>query len=176
MSRRLHIGGIQKAEGWEILNAVPAASVDHLGDARDLSRFSDNTFSDIYASHVVEHLDYVNELLKTLKEWYRVLLPGGKLYISVPDMDVLSRLFLEKDKLTLDERFFVMRMMFGGHVDKYDYHVVGLNQDFLQVFLRQAGYSNILRVNSFGLFQDTSGMHFKGVPISVNMTAEKSTA
>lgn len=64
-------------------------------------------------------------------------------------------------------------MMFGGHVDKYDYHVGGLNQDFLQVFLRQAGYGNILRVNSFGLFQDTSGMHFKGVPISVNMNRRK---
>jgi predicted SAM-dependent methyltransferase len=174
MSRKLHIGGVERADGWEVLNAVPGPHVDHLGDARDLSRFPDNTFTDIYASHIVEHLDYAkSELLNTLKEWNRVLLPGGTLHISVPDLDILSRLFLEKDKHSLEERFFVMRMMFGGHIDKYDYHVVGLNQEFLGIFLRQAGYTNLRRVASFGIFQDTSAMVFKGVPISVNVTAQK---
>jgi len=174
MSRKLHIGGVDKAEGWEILNAVRGPDVDHLGDARDLSRFSDKTFTVIYASHVVEHLDYANnELLNTLREWYRVLVPGGAVYISVPDLDVLSRLFLEKDRLSLEERFFVMRMMFGGHVDKYDYHVVGLNQDFLASFLQQAGFTNLRRMDSFGFFRDTSAMVFKGTPISVNVTAQK---
>jgi len=57
MSRRLHIGGKIRSEGWEVLNANPASYVDHVGNAVDLSRFPDNTFTDIYASHVVEHLD-----------------------------------------------------------------------------------------------------------------------
>jgi predicted SAM-dependent methyltransferase len=173
----LHIGGVEKTPAWEILNALPGPHVDHLGDARDLSRFSDNTFLEIYASHVLEHLDYANnELLNALKEWCRVLVPGGNLYVSVPDLDVLSRLFLEKDRLNLDERFFVMRMMFGGHIDKYDYHVVGLNQDFLAAFLHTAGYVNFRRVNTFGLFQDTSVMVYKGEPISINVTAQKPAA
>ena len=174
MSRRLHIGGVEKAQGWEILNAVRAPYVDHLGDARDLSRFPDNTFMEIYASHIVEHLDYANdELLNALKEWNRVLVPGGAIYISTPDLDILSRLFLEKDKLNLNERFHVMRIMFGGHIDRHDYHVVGLNQDFLALYLQQAGYVNLKRVNSFGLFRDASNVVFKGVPISVNIVAQK---
>ncbi|MBI3440936.1 MAG: methyltransferase domain-containing protein [Proteobacteria bacterium] len=174
MSRKLHIGGIEKAQGWEILNAIPAPNVDHLGDAKDLSQFPDNTFTDIYASHVVEHLDYANnELLNALKEWYRVLAPGGTVYISVPDMDALSRMFIEKDKHSLNDQFMIMRMMFGGHMDKYDYHVVGLNQGFLVYFLHQAGYTNIRRVESLGIFQDTSCLLFKGMPISVNMLAQK---
>ncbi len=174
MQRRLHIGGLIKAQGWEILNAVPGPDVDHLGNARDLSQFPDNTFTDVYASHVVEHLDYAkNELLDTLKEWRRVLVPGGKVYVSVPNMDVLCGLFLDRVKLSAAERFFVMRMMFGGHVDQYDYHVVGLNQDFLSGFLANAGYTNFQRVRTFGLFKDTSDMVFKGVPISLNVTAQK---
>jgi len=173
MQRKLHIGGMIKAAGWEIFNAVPEPDVDHLGDARDLSQFPDSTFTDIYASHVVEHLDYAkSELLDALKEWRRVLVPGGKVYVSVPNMDVLCRLFLDRVKLNVD-RFFVMRMMFGGHIDRYDYHVVGLNQDFLSEFLAKAGYTNLQRVRTFGLFKDTSDMVFKGVPISLNMTAQK---
>lgn len=171
--RRLHIGGTAKSEGWEVLNANPAPYVDHVCNANDLSRFADETFGELYASHVVEHLDYVDELKNTLKEWNRVLVPGGKVFISVPDLDVLAGLFLERKRLTVDERFFVMRMIFGGHVDQYDYHVVGLNEEFLGGFLHASGYVNIQRVRDFGLFHDTSRMSFKGVAISLNMVAEK---
>jgi predicted SAM-dependent methyltransferase len=174
MTRKLHIGGCEKAEGWEILNANPAPNVDHVGNANDLSKFPNCTFSEMYASHIVEHLDYKDELEPTLKEWLRVMKPGGKIYISVPDLDVLAGLIISKDNLTLDERFHVMRMLFGGHVDKYDYHVVGLNEAFLTKFLERAGYVNIKKVDNFGLFNDTSSMVFKDVAISLNLVAEKS--
>lgn len=173
MARRLHIGGTTKSDGWEVLNANAAPYVDHVCNANDLSQFADNTFIEIYASHVVEHLDYIRELEDTLREWNRVLVPGGRIFISVPDLDVLAELILGKNKLTVNERFFVMRMIFGGHVDKYDYHVVGLNEEFLTGFLNASGYSNIRRVREFGLFNDTSSMSFKGVAISLNMIAEK---
>tara|TARA_R110002167_G_scaffold174438_7_gene373286 strand:- start:1406 stop:2077 length:672 start_codon:yes stop_codon:yes gene_type:complete len=173
VKRKLHIGGKEKAEGWEILNANPGQYVDHICNANDLSQFSDETFSEVYASHIVEHLDYKNELASTLKEWFRVLEPGGKIYISVPDLDVLAQLIISKDKLSVDERFFVMRMLFGGHIDEYDYHVVGLNEDFLTEFLTKAGYVKIVKTDGFGLFNDTSNMKFKGIAISLNVTAEK---
>jgi len=173
MKRKLHIGGQQKVEGWEILNANPGPFVDHICNANDVSRFADATFAEIYASHVVEHLDYKIELESTLKQWLRILEPGGKIYISVPDLDVLAGLILAKDQLTMEERFFVMRMIFGGHIDQYDYHVVGLNAEFLAAFLAQAGYQNIKIVPGFGLFNDTSNMLFKGVAISLNVIAQK---
>ena len=173
MSRKLHIGGTAKVAGWEVLNAVPGDHVDHLGNAKDLSQFTENTFSAVYASHVLEHFDYKEEFLSVLKEWKRVMIPGGKIYISVPDMDILAQLFLMKDKLTGEERFFVMRMMFGGHVDEYDYHLVGLNEEFLCSYLHNAGFTNTRRVKKLGLFNDTSNMLFKGIAISLNVIAEK---
>lgn len=173
MTRKLHIGGTTRSPGWEILNANPAPCVDHVGNANDLSRFPDHTSIEIYASHVVEHLDYVGELKSALAEWNRVLAPGGRVLISVPDLDILAGLILDKGRLSTEERFFVMRMIFGGHVDKYDYHLVGLNEEFLAGFLAACGFVNIRRVKQFGLFDDTSSMLFKDTPISLNMIAEK---
>jgi predicted SAM-dependent methyltransferase len=171
--RKLHIGGVIRAEGWEIFDINPSSAVDHIGDARDLSRFPNATFDAIYASHVVEHFDFVRELPETLAEWRRVLIPGGSLYVSAPDLEALARLFLDKERLSVHERFHVMCIIFGGHLDKYDYHVVGLDQDILAKYLLDTGFVRLRRVKRFGFFADSSAMEYKGVPISINLIADK---
>jgi predicted SAM-dependent methyltransferase len=113
MGRKLHIGGQVKAAGWEVLDANPGPIVDHVANARDLSFFPDQTFERIYASHVVEHFDYNGELLATLTEWHRVLVPAGFLYVSVPDLDILARLFLDRQSLSFEDR----RGSFSGNED-----------------------------------------------------------
>ena len=139
MSRRLHIGGHVRTAGWEVLDANPGPCVDHVGNAGDLSAFADDSFEQLYASHVLEHFDYQGQLLQTLTEWRRVLAPNGTLCVSVPDLDVLARLFLDRTLLSGQDRFLVMRMIFGGHMDKYDYHLVGLNEEFLTSYLHSCG-------------------------------------
>ena len=171
--RRLHIGGWETREGWEIFDALPRQGADHVGTCKDLSRFPDATFQDVYASHVIEHLDYLNEMPSALKEWHRVLAPGGRLYVSAPDLDTLCELFLLRETTTPAERYLVMRMMFGGHTDPYDYHIAGLNEEFLTGYLQDAGFGEIRRVDGFGLFHDSSALEFNGIPISVNLIATK---
>ena len=82
-------------------------------------------------------------------------------------------LLLLKDRLAMSERFKVMRMLFGGHVDRYDYHVTGLNEEFIAYFLREAGFADVQRVADLGFFDDTSRQTFHGMPISLNVTARK---
>jgi ubiquinone/menaquinone biosynthesis C-methylase UbiE len=53
-------------------------------DIRKLE-FPDNTADEILAVHVIEHFRY-SEVLDILKEWYRVLKPGGKLVLELPDL------------------------------------------------------------------------------------------
>ena len=53
------------------------------------------------------------------------------------------------------------------------FHSVGLNEEFLVDFLENSGFSNIQKVDQFGFFEDTSTMLFRGVPISLNVVAEK---
>lgn len=173
MERRLHIGGKQAKAGWEIFNVTPGADVDHVGDAIDLSRFPEGSFTEIYASHVLEHFDYCGAIAKALAEWHRVLAPGGALRLSVPDLDTLAGLLLQRERLDVNQRFQVMRMIFGGHTDAHDYHLVGLNQDFLAGFLFAAGFDKLQRVTRHGLFSDTSDLSVAGQFISLNLVALK---
>ena len=170
--RRLHIGGKETRAGWEILDAIAVSHVAHVVNARDLSRFGDGTFVQVYASHVLEHFDYKDEIAVVLKEWHRVLTPGGALCVSVPDMERLCHLYLTPG-LAPDKRFQLMRMVFGGHIDQYDYHLAGLDENYLLQQLEHAGFSSIRRVHGFNLFQDASVMQVLGVPISLNVVATR---
>ena len=171
--RKLHIGGRVRTPSWEVIDANPGPHVDHVGNAKDLSQFETATFSDVYASHVLEHFDFKNEIFTTLVEWCRVLVPGGTLHVSVPDMDILARLFLDRQKMSMDDRFAIMQMIFGGHEDRYDYHVVGLNEEFLLRYLSRAGFVTAARVPGFGICDDTSLVACYGTLISLNVTALK---
>ena len=169
---RLHIGGKAAAKGWKLLNIQPGEEVDYVGDIRDLSQFAHASFDAVYGSHVLEHVGYQTALGDTVRSIHRILRPGGKFFVSVPDLDVLCRLFAD-EKLGTDDRFFVMRMMFGGQTDEHDFHYVGLNADFLAGFLKRAGFRSLYRVPELGIFDDTSSMRFRGVLISLNMIAIK---
>ena len=54
---KLHIGGKEKKEGWSILNIQKNDNVDFVGDISDLSQFDNESIDEIYASHVVEHVN-----------------------------------------------------------------------------------------------------------------------
>lgn len=176
MTRRLHIGGTVAREGWEVLNAIPAEWVDHVGKAEDLSHFADNTFTEIYVSRVLEHLGCQSALPAALIEWYRVLAPDGRLMVSVPDMDALCELYLDRAFFGPEQRFAIMRLMFGGQGDQYDVHCVGLNEELLSSYLSEAGFTDVRRVEGFGLFEDCSTLVFVGRPISLNLEARKSSS
>ena len=169
---RLHIGGEEVKAGWKILNAQSLPGVDFVGNCVDLSQFADNTVKEVYASHVYEHLGYNNELPQALREAHRVLEPGGVFRAGVPDLEALCRLFLEP-RMDKDDKFHVMRMIYGGQVDDYDYHYVGFSFEIFADLLTEAGFKNIRRVQDFGLFKDTTGMKFGKVAISLNVVAVK---
>jgi predicted SAM-dependent methyltransferase len=167
----LHIGGHQRKEGWRILNAQAGSDVDFVGDIRDLGQFGDGTLDQVYASHVLEHVGQA-ALAPAIQGIRRALKVGGELRVAVPDLDVLCQLFLNP-RASIEMRWQTMQMMFGGQIDPHDFHYVGFNEQFLRHFLIQTGFREIRRVDSFGIFQDTSELQLCGVPSSLNMIATK---
>ena len=168
----LHIGGKEVKKGWSLLNIQPGPGVDYIGSCTDLSALRNSSCSDVYASHVLEHLGYNDELPHALKEIYRVMKPGGRLRVSVPDLDVLCKFWLHPS-LTPDQRFEVMRMIYGGRVDAHDRHFVGFNFSVLGGYLANSGFTKIKRVDEHGVFDDTSNYRYLGQPISLNVKAWK---
>ncbi|WP_413261246.1 class I SAM-dependent methyltransferase [Floridanema flaviceps] len=171
---KLHIGGTEAHPEWKILDIEPRPEVDFVGNAANLEQFADNSIEAIYASHVLEHFYHRlnGELLNTLSEWYRVLQPGGKLYISVPNLRVLCWLYL-KEKLSVYDRYYLMAVMFGGQTNEYDVHKVGFDLEILSMFLKEVGFLNCKEVEGFGLFNDTSIMRIDNILISLNVIATK---
>ncbi len=170
-SMNLHIGGTERKDGWKILSAQPGPHVDYVGDIRDLSRFGDSSIENVYASHVLEHVGQ-SDVRPVLHGIRRTLVPGGKFQVSVPDLDVLCHLFISP-RATVQVKWHAMRMMFGGQVDAYDFHYIGFNEQFLRTLFAEVGFSDVRRVTSLGLFQDSSELAPYGFPISLNMIAAK---
>ncbi|SRR5579883_299204 len=170
----LHIGGRVAHPDWKIVDIEPRPEVDVVTNASDLSPFADNSVDQIYASHVLEHFNYLldNELNNTLAEWHRVLKPGGYLLISVPDLKTLCWLFLNPN-LEPGDRYYLMRVIFGGQMNPYDVHRVGFDFDILGLYLYEAGFRQYKQVPGFTYFDDSSNLTFLETPISLNVVARK---
>lgn len=70
--------------GAEIISVDLAGTPDVLADVRKMP-FEDGYADVAYASHLLEHFDE-HELPALLAEWHRVLKPGGRLVLQVPDI------------------------------------------------------------------------------------------
>ncbi|NEQ47613.1 MAG: methyltransferase domain-containing protein [Leptolyngbya sp. SIOISBB] len=65
--------------------------------------FPDNSIAEIRSDHFLEHLDLV-QVIATLKECKRVLIPGGILDFSVPHLDPYIEAYCQKDFEWLEEK------------------------------------------------------------------------
>jgi predicted SAM-dependent methyltransferase len=87
-SVKLNLGsGCRNIVGYTNVDLDPRADVH--ADIRKLP-FDDESADEIMAIHVIEHF-YRWEVEDVLKEWARVLKPGGKLVLECPDLAKIVR-------------------------------------------------------------------------------------
>jgi len=174
--KKLEIGNDAKRPsdaGWDTVNLDPTVYPTYKAPANKIP-CSDGQYDLVYASHILEHIPYSPKYVsvhKTLAEWARVLKTGGTLMVGVPNCEVLCELYLDSSG---QERFDVMRMIYGGQTSQWDFHQVGFDQDLLVAFLVDAGFGGIERVDDFGLFAgDCTTLEYNGTRISLNLKATK---
>jgi len=73
--------------GDPIVEGVRGWDFEH-GDAQYLKGINDNYFDFVYSSHTLEHM--VDAGI-ALKNWYRVVKPGGYLVLSIPHRDLYEK-------------------------------------------------------------------------------------
>jgi len=80
--------GIDIGAGDDPLNHTFRRWDKHDGDATAMASVPDETFRTVYASHLLEHLDDPDA---ALRNWWRILQPGGCLIVVVPHRDLYER-------------------------------------------------------------------------------------
>ena len=97
MGIRLNLGcGNKKLSGYIGVDFADNYSGDKPDVESDLRAlpFADDYADEVLAVHVLEHF-YVWEAADVLKEWKRVLKPGGKIAIEVPCLDKIINLYFQ---------------------------------------------------------------------------------
>ena len=81
---------------------IDGGDYSHL-DSKDIFNlpYEDGSVDLIYASHVIEYFDR-DEVKDVLNEWIRVLKPGGKLRLAVPNFSEMAILY-SKDIIKLND-------------------------------------------------------------------------
>lgn len=110
--------------------------------------FDDNSVTEILASHVFEHLNPY-KAFEILQDWLRVLKPGGKLIMEMPDIEKVCRAFLEAD---LQLRYGLLNVIYGSvnttdtgdPSDITSPHLFGWWPQSMYDHLMGAGYENVV--------------------------------
>jgi len=120
--------------------------------------YADNSVEEIRCVHMLEHLSFA-EVLKALEEWRRVLRPGGRLRISVPDVRKVAFLTESDPKWA----YYLM----GGQTDADDFHKSAWDENRLRGYLETFGFHDVRHWSS----QNTDLASFDA--ISLNLEADK---
>jgi predicted SAM-dependent methyltransferase len=130
------------------------------GDISQLP-FEDGSFDEIRCIHVLEHLTR-DKHVPTLKELYRVLQPGGCLWLEVPDMEEMThRLSRAYNREGIDyERIRVRKVaIYGKSETQGQSHHWGFDRADLSLVLRTSGFSN------FEFTDEYISNHYKFDPV-----------
>lgn len=144
---------------WVTVDAVKKPHVDHVAQwGADPLPFKPNTFNLVYASHVLEHIPWFRTI-DALKDAHRIIRPGGKIEVWVPDFAYLVRCYRDgmcgddwrkhndddDPMVWMNGRIFT----YGGPQGLADpnWHRAVFDYDYLSLCLRKAGFT-LVEVNN----------------------------
>lgn len=150
---KLHLGcGDQYLDGYVNCDLY-AEKVDKRCDVAVLP-YPDNCASEILASHIIEHFSF-KQGFDVLREWYRVLQPGGKIRIETPDLLNTCRRFVDGDeqvRINLYGHFFAWPWQPGQA------HLFLYTETQMKWTLSEIGFKNIERKEPISIYYN-HGQH-----------------
>jgi len=132
-------------------------AVDYQWDLAKLE-VEDESVDEIYTSHVFEHIK-INQVYAVLEEWERVLRPGGKIVMRLPNLETEVKIWLNTPD---DRKWFELHRIFGSQSHEGNIHFNGHNPESLKALIERFNF----RVTSLGTGN-------RGFGEEIQLTAEK---
>jgi len=136
---KVHIGcGPIDIPGWINIDARAFPHIHIVADSLDLKEFSDGSIQEIYMCHVLEHCSF-HDVDNLIQIYHSKLRTDGTLRLSVPDFELLIRIYLELDR----DLEFIKKSLMGGQEYPQNYHRSVFDKRLLSTLLRKAGFRQI---------------------------------
>jgi SAM-dependent methyltransferase len=136
----LHRAGVIEARRYNAYRDGTFRSLRYLDLSRRF-RFPDACFECAFASHVLEHL-HPDVAESCLREVHRVLVPGGLVRVSVPDLDLTVA---EYDPADPDDFLWGIYQGRGRRAKRSARHWWHYNAKSLETLLRRVGFREVQR-------------------------------
>jgi hypothetical protein len=136
--RRLNLGcGFDRRDGYLNVDLHAFHEPDLVADVRDLSMLPAAAYDEILAQDVLEHLGRT-DVVPTLREWARLLRPGGVLILRVPDLVGLLGLLVTRRARPEQEE--LVQCLYGTQAYDGDFHHNAFTEVLLRHYLHDAGF------------------------------------
>jgi len=146
---KLHLGcGSVHLDGYVNMDIQDwAGACDLTADASDLHMFRDDCVDHIFNHAVLEHIPPW-DTARTLREWNRVLKPGGTIQIEVPDLERIFQDWLVHK--TLGEQEAIDNIYGGNKAPNKVYsrqdHLTGFTYDRLTRMMSECSFTGFKRL------------------------------
>jgi len=132
------------------------------GDATYMKDIPDEFFDYAYASHLLEHLD---DPITALRNWWRIIRPGGRIILVVPHRDLYEK------KTLLPSRFNPAHKHFFLPLRHEPPHTLGLLQLFTEAIGHEFSFHSLRILDE--QYQANGAMNHPGGEYSIEFIALK---
>lgn len=124
---------IWPGEPIETMDADKQYQPTYVHDARTIPEELKGKYDAVFASHILEHIPYV-QTVDALKEWASAVKPGGEVHVIVPSLEwVAEQILAEKPSIAM------LPHLYAGQVTPWDIHLAGFTLRHLRVCMEAAG-------------------------------------
>ncbi len=145
--KKLHIGcGSLYLDDFANIDGNFTRKSDYCLDVRAGLPFPDDSMDLIYSSHMLEHV-YVDEAVCILKEWYRVLAPGGYIRLTLPDFNFITRI-LAGEQHTFPRTFTCASGQAANYLFCDGQHKYAYTGEMIQELATEVGFGRVEKAAS----------------------------
>lgn len=132
---KLHVGcGDRYLQGFVHVDVRPLDHIDVVTEAHELPMFEDASVDLVYHCAVLEHISRWKSV-GVLKEWHRVLKPGGVLMSSVPNFEAYVEAYQKFGDVKL-----LLGLLYGRQDYKENSHYTVFDRRYFTELLDEAGF------------------------------------